>query len=284
MRMETNKLRIKVLVACHKEDLAIREDDVYMPIQVGKALYPELDFGFQCDNEGDNISDKNGSYCELTAIYWAWKNLKDVNVIGLCHYRRYFDFYNQCNWPYAVKAFPVSHLPHLDFSIPESIAQQVRSGAVVASKPIHHPYSLGVDYCVHHYSEDMETIKAILHENHKEYEEAYAKVIESNNLMRPFNMFLMNWADFEHYCDWIFAILKEAENRIRIEYYNPVQHRIWGYIAERLLNVWLYAEQKKVIGKPVIWLDDEMAKSQSPLRIAVSALRNDLTMNLLRIR
>lgn len=282
--METNKLRIKVLVACHKEDLAIRKDDVYMPIQVGKALHPKLDLGFQCDNEGDNISDKNGSYCELTAIYWAWKNLKDVDVIGLCHYRRYFDFYNQCKWPYAVKAFPVSHLPYLDFSIPESIVQQVRSGAVVASKLIHHPFSLGVDYCVHHYSEDMETIKAILHENYKEYEEAYAKVIENNNLMRPFNMFLMDWTDFEHYCDWIFAILKEAENRIRIEYYNPVQQRIWGYIAERLFNVWLYAEQKKVIGKPVIWLDDEVAKSQSPLRIAVSALRNDLTMNLLRIR
>lgn len=65
--------RIKILVACHKADPNIRHDDIYMPIQVGKALHPELDLGFQCDNTGDNISEKNGSYCELTALYWAWK-------------------------------------------------------------------------------------------------------------------------------------------------------------------------------------------------------------------
>ena len=84
--------RIKILVACHKADPNIRHDDIYMPIQVGKALHPELDLGFQCCHTGDNISEKNGSYCELTALYWAWKNLKDVDYIGLCHYRRYFDF------------------------------------------------------------------------------------------------------------------------------------------------------------------------------------------------
>ena len=88
---ETKQPRIKILVACHKADPNIRQDDIYMPIQVGKALHPELDLGFQCDNTGDNISEKNGSYCELTALYWAWKNLKDVDYIGLCHYRRYFD-------------------------------------------------------------------------------------------------------------------------------------------------------------------------------------------------
>ena len=74
--------RIKILVACHKADPNIRHDDIYMPIQVGKALHPELDLGFQCDNTGDNISEKNGSYCELTALYWAWKNLKDVDYTG----------------------------------------------------------------------------------------------------------------------------------------------------------------------------------------------------------
>ena len=89
---EKKQPRIKILVACHKADPNIRQDDIYMPIQVGKALHPDLDLGFQCDNTGDNISEKNGTYCELTALYWAWKNLKDVDYIGLCHYRRYFGF------------------------------------------------------------------------------------------------------------------------------------------------------------------------------------------------
>lgn len=84
--MEKRKPRLKILVACHKADHAIRQDDNYMPIQVGKALHPELNLGFQCDNTGDNISEKNGSYCELTALYWAWKisemsNISDCAII-----------------------------------------------------------------------------------------------------------------------------------------------------------------------------------------------------------
>ena len=87
--------KIKILVACHKSDTAIYQNDIYMPIQVGKALHANVELGFQCDNTGDNISEKNDSYCELTAIYWAWKNLKDIDYIGLCHYRRYFDFFKK---------------------------------------------------------------------------------------------------------------------------------------------------------------------------------------------
>ena len=81
--------KVKILVACHKP-AKVYQDDVYKPIQVGKALHPDLDLGYITDATGDNISSKNGNYSELTAQYWAWKNLKDVEYIGLCHYRRYF--------------------------------------------------------------------------------------------------------------------------------------------------------------------------------------------------
>lgn len=64
-------------------------NDVYIPIHVGKAL-SSVDLGIQADNTGDNISDMNPYYCELTAQYWGWKNL-DCEYIGLCHYRRYFE-------------------------------------------------------------------------------------------------------------------------------------------------------------------------------------------------
>ena len=88
------KPNVKILVCCHKQDVCATEPP-YFPIQVGKAI-SQVDLGIQGDDTGDNISHKNASYCELTGMYWAWKNLKDVDVIGLCHYRRYFDFYGQC--------------------------------------------------------------------------------------------------------------------------------------------------------------------------------------------
>ena len=74
----------KILVCSHKEDY-VRNDSIYMPIQVGK-VNATANLGFQGDDSGENISYKNLSYCELTALYWAWKNLKKVDYIGLCHY------------------------------------------------------------------------------------------------------------------------------------------------------------------------------------------------------
>ena len=79
---------IKILVATHKK-YWMPDDSVYMPIQVGATLHP--DFGYTSDNIGENISAKNLNYCELTALFWAWKNLA-CDYIGLCHYRRYFGY------------------------------------------------------------------------------------------------------------------------------------------------------------------------------------------------
>lgn len=82
-------MNIKILVAHHKQGLII-ENDVYFPIQVGKEL-SSLDLGIQGDDVGDNISYLNPIYCEMTAAYWAWKNIL-ADYVGLCHYRRYFTF------------------------------------------------------------------------------------------------------------------------------------------------------------------------------------------------
>ena len=77
---------IKILVAAHKL-YWMPNDSVYMPIHVGRE--GKADLGYVGDNTGDNISAKNPNYCELTALYWAWKNL-EADYVGLVHYRRYF--------------------------------------------------------------------------------------------------------------------------------------------------------------------------------------------------
>ena len=79
---------VKTMVASHKK-CEIPKDCLYLPILVGKALNLNKDFGYQGDNSGENISKKNPYYCELTAVYWRWKNLK-ADYIRLAHYRRYF--------------------------------------------------------------------------------------------------------------------------------------------------------------------------------------------------
>lgn len=251
----------------------------YLPIQVGKAI-SNIDLGLQGDDEGDNISEKNKSYCELTGIYWAWKNLKDVDVIGLCHYRRYFDFHGQCHSVFPFTGFHTEKFQSINLDIPQQILNHIRNGKVVASKPIHFSFSLYIDYCVWHIGDDIRTLTEIIKETtSQKYINAFRNVMYHGYRLRPCNMFIMNWKQFDHYCNWLFPILKEAEKRIDISHYNDNQKRIWGYMAERLFNVYLYAEQLSVISKPVILIDDNWVDKKRPvlkerLKIFKNAIRS----------
>lgn len=245
-----------ILVCCHKQD--IYENKVpYLPIQVGKAL-SSAELGIQPDNEGDNISEKNGSYCELTGMYWAWKNLNDVDVIGLCHYRRYFDFNRQChNWaPYTVLS--TDKFEQLNRDIPERVLSQVASGQVVVTKPTNCQFNLMVDYCCYHNSDDFKVLQHVIMTTQPEnIRKAFYKVMYGSNRKYTYNMFIMRWADFDAYCTWLFPILADVERAIDITHYNAIQKRIFGYMSERLFNIWLLANGKKLIRKPVMWFTDQ---------------------------
>lgn len=79
----------KIIVVTHK-DYEMPKDSIYFPVCVGVGI-PALSDKFQPDNVGENISEKNNTYCELTAIYWAWKNFpQNIDYVGVAHYRRHF--------------------------------------------------------------------------------------------------------------------------------------------------------------------------------------------------
>ena len=79
---------IKIFISCHKKCELLRNKYIF-PIQVGTALSPERFPDMFHDDDGENISKLNPMYCELTAQYWAWKNI-DADYYGFMHYRRYF--------------------------------------------------------------------------------------------------------------------------------------------------------------------------------------------------
>lgn len=208
--MELNQqANIKILVACHKADPNIRQDDIYIPIQVGKDLHPELNLGFQCDNTGDNISEKNGSYCELTALYWAWKNLKNVDYIGLAHYRRYFDL--------EISLTSINKI----FSKYDVIALKRHSSPGTAIS-----YLSGL-LC----KEDVVIAIDTLLRLHPEYEASVYKYFYKNNKTSQCNMFIMRWNEFSQYCQFLFGFLGECEKRLLPHSYSRLRRNI-GYIAE----------------------------------------------------
>lgn len=267
-------MNCKIIVCCHKDDIKVYQEP-YLPIHVGKALNNQ-NLGIAGDNTGDNISEKNRSYCELTGLYWAWKNLKDVDIIGLCHYRRYFDFHHQCQPILPYTKFPKERFDKLDFSVPRKIMDAALQGKVIAPRIMNNVGSLYDEYCICHYSEDLRTLEAVVKEKSEEkYAKAFDKVMHLSHKPLCYNMFVMNWKDFDKYCTWLFDILEEVERRIDISQYSSVQKRVFGYMSERLFNVFVAAEGLKVIHKPLMFIMDE--KQASKLNYILKSTLNNIS-------
>ena len=86
--------KIDIIVVSHKS-YKMPSFSIYLPLEVGADSRDEHFFELK-DNTGNNISNKNPYYCELTGLYWAYKNLNDYDILGLVHYRRYFMKNNFC--------------------------------------------------------------------------------------------------------------------------------------------------------------------------------------------
>lgn len=236
----------KILVACHKPDIGIRNDQVYMPIQVGKDNHPDIDLGYQCDNTGNNISSKNASYCELTALYWAWKNLKDADVIGLCHYRRYFDFESNISstrevTPDAISDLKCMSLEKLKLSENEVILPKFWR----TSTPIWNVFQENV-IC-----EDLYILYKIIESHYPDYLPTFEKYVKGNN-RTGFNMFIMPRKWFNEYCEWLFSILNLMEKKAILHPYISYS-RLYGYLGEILLPVYCIKNKLKIKEKRLIF-------------------------------
>ena len=220
--MEENGLDVKIIVATHKK-YWMPDDEVYLPIHVGCAGKVEL--GYQGDNTGDNISIKNANYCELTGLYWAWKNLED-DYIGLCHYRRYFV---RTRWRKAQNAI----LRKRDF---EDILARVP--VIVPKKRRYFIETNRSHYNHAHYAKDLDTVETVISELCPQYLPSFKRVME-RTWAHMFNMFVMRRDLLDGYCRWLFHILSEVERRTDISHYDPVEARIYGYLSELLLDIWL---------------------------------------------
>ncbi|MBT2756709.1 DUF4422 domain-containing protein [Mesobacillus foraminis] len=220
---------IKILVATHKK-YPMPAQDIYLPIHVGREGKKEL--GYLGDNTGDNISLKNENFCELTGLYWAWKNL-ECDYIGLCHYRRYFSIKNPLK-RVAEKQNKFDLILNED-----EVIQLLRNNDVILpSKRNYYIETIWTHYKNAHHIKDLEETKNIISELYPEYLDSFDLVMQGKTL-NLYNMFIMKKKDFDNYCKWLFGILFELEKRSDISEYDSYQKRIYGFISERLFNVWL---------------------------------------------
>lgn len=231
-------LRVRILVASHKP-YWMPPDPMYLPVQVGAACgggragIP----GFQRDDEGDNMSAKNPNYCELTALYWAWRNL-DADYVGLAHYRRHFKGSGERGTLTSEEARDL--LREAPIVLPKKrnyVIETIRSHYGNTFDPRH------VDVL----RDSVELVSP-------ECLGAFDACMGSTSA-HMFNMLVMEKNLLGEYCSWLFPVLSCAQKGIDFESMTPFEARCVGRLSEMLLDVWVEANRIPYVEHPVVSME-----------------------------
>ena len=275
--------KINILVCCHKE-CELPKNDIYLPIHVGRAI-SKINLDIQPDDlmEGkscDNISDLNGIFCEMTALYWAWKNLytrgADVEYIGLCHYRRYFDadkhwlkrsFMNGAKKTESIVRImlgrPQGISAYEQRTIIKSLADKRFEDSNERLAKLIPNYEMLYSSPVKCFNTDMNTffstignpylvlMKEIIANEYGEYLDVYERVMSGSRLYAA-NMVILKVRCFDEYCTFVFGVLMRHLELVKERGIctspekEKIYARISGYLAEILTSTFIEQNKTKL--------------------------------------
>ena len=232
-----------VMVVAHKsfEDSVLQRNwGGYKVIKVGKGMSDSdaKQRGWLCDDIGENIADENPFYCELTALYWAWKNL-NADIVGLVHYRRFFVNYKADSKQLAD-----------DILSTDDIEQILQKKKIILPFP-----NIKVRNCSMLYrnkpkdNQDKHWVilEEIISESYPNYIEAFNHVLYDCLTTYYLNMFITTHQLLNDYCTWLFDVLKKYDEKIAARGEQRIP-RVDGFLSETLLHVWVeYRFQKHEI-------------------------------------
>ena len=216
--------KVKIIIAAHKS-YRMPEDPMYLPLHVGAACH-EQDPGYTRDDTGENISALNPSFCELTGLYWAWKNL-DAEFIGLAHYRRHFSLKKKGQDPFDNVLSSGELLPLLE-----------DAKVIVPNKRRYYIETLYSHYAHTHYADQLDQTREIISERCPDYLESYDAVV-NRTWGYMFNMMILRRDLLDAYCQWLFDILFALRERMEGVELDAFQARFYGRVSEIIFNVWL---------------------------------------------
>ena len=218
-------MNIRIYAMTHKT-FEVPEDPMYQPLHVGRE--GKADLGYSGDNTGENISHLNCYYSELTGLYWLWKNCKDLDYVGTCHYRRFL--LNRQDLMFT-KAELENLLQEYDL---------ITTKRVILNNSYHYGFS------ANHNIQALDTAGEVIRDLYPEYYDTYITLVHQNETYFG-NMFVTSKALFDEYCEWLFTIFAEVEKRIDLDTDEDAYHkRVLGFISEFLLLVWVRVRGLKV--------------------------------------
>lgn len=230
-------------------------DPIYMPLHVGRE--GAEDYGYAGDNTGDNISGKNCYYGELTGVYWVWKNVRTTDYVGICHYRRYFcteegRIFNEKDY--------LSILNDYD---------------IITSKRLKLNFSYYDGYAGDYNIFDLDTTGETIKEMYPEYYDTFERLVHGNGTYFG-NMMVAGKELYDEYAEWLFSIFAEVEKKIDPSGYDDYHKRVFGFISEFLLYVWVEVKGLKVYECKVGMTTEKYETKQMKDKLSEYFLQGDL--------
>lgn len=233
---------ISIYILTHKR-FDYDGDELYVPLLNGSATY-EDDFGYVRDDSGENISNLNSYYAELTGEYWAWKNSKS-DIIGFCHYRRYFAKNLLLNKKIGKEDIE-NILKEYDIITPKK-NNLTKSNLENISESFYN-WNYGTN------PKEYEKLRNIIERDYPEYLKSYDEVLQLK-WCYWFNIFICKKELADKYFEWLFDILKKMENEINFDEYE--NKRVLGFLSERLLTVFIIKNNLKVKENYIIFSESK---------------------------
>lgn len=270
-KKDKNSLRqnkIKILVSYHTPALLLK-NDILTPIHAGRSVAASrskdgnldkeslawLNDNMIGDNTGDNISDKNRFYNEITSVYWAWKNQQQLDYpdyIGFMHYRRQFLFDDEKCSKYSNSSFFAPESQYRisclsDSDIVELFSEKQIQNAVngydlIVTRPaeyknitVYEQYKLESRF---HEISDLDKICLIIKNKFPAFSESVDTYLNSDKHYF-WNMFIMKKELFNEFCQWMFSIFEDFEKVIDISSRTIVKKRVYAYLSERLVGIYI---------------------------------------------
>lgn len=219
------KMGVYVVSSAFDQDLQQKHElrSFEQVIQVGCALTDKRIEGAVYDDDGDNISGRNAQFCELTALYWVWKNSSE-DFVGIEHYRRFF-------------------------LIDDDVADIMMANDidVVLPTPLCVMPSLGDNYLFRHENRPYEDMMSVLKTR---YPNDYDKAVSffAQGLYSPCNMLIAKKEVYDRMCEWMFPVLFEVAG-MNGSFSDRYQNRYPGFLSERLISFFfeLHEDEYKIV-------------------------------------
>ena len=255
---------LKIYVVYYKPAPLIKTE-IFEPIQAGRKIADTpsrkgtftkeeiawLNQNMIGDDTGDNISELNRNFAELTALYWIWKNTNSPYV-GMFQYRRYLSLNNNAHYPMV--EFPSMRMRHLGLKHLDGFAKPFLRDLELQKKFIlpwfathdilvAEPIKLNTyqQYQEEHVGKDLDRALEIIKQKYPDMYDFAVENLNSEEGFYPSNLFITRREILDHYAEWLFSILLPLYNEIKDEVNtrDTEQKMAFAYLSERLFTVYV---------------------------------------------